>query len=203
MATERFSKEQFEASLPRNKEGHNLWRYVGFRDGEHCYSIPIHHPKFPEREPDVEIFIRSSVDNSGFAADTASDSIRVTLVDAFNYKPLATKESKPQRWVARTRNWRENLTELIRWSFKVGCLLGACPACKRGDAWLRRVSNPNKQSCGALYVSCNFCSRYFLWINEETGEPCDGAMPKRKKEKRKREDSRTQDHTRENRTAIR
>lgn len=171
MPTERFSLSEFEHALPLAG-----WNRLGLVGGEHCYVIPIRHPKFLERETDVEIYIRSSVDASGYAADTGNDSIRVTLVDAIERKPLATKDAKPQRWVARTANWRENLLKLLRWNFKVGCLLGTCPKCKRGDVKLSRVNNPAKKSNGALYASCWSHCGYFLWVNEETGEPSDHAV---------------------------
>lgn len=160
MPTETFSKEEFESSLPP------LWYGLGLVEGEYCYTVPV--TKKDVKTAEVEIYIRSSVNSSGFCAPTGKDSIRLTLVDAVTRRPLAAKNTKSQRWVARTRNWKENMLGVMRDLYKVGLMLGTCPKCGKGQLVLRKsnsVHNP-----GRLFVTCSYghkqtgCGR-FVWVD--------------------------------------
>lgn len=100
---DQYSKETFENALPvHNKTGEKLWEPAGFIQGEFCYNIVITH--------DIKIHIRSSIDQSGFAASTGEDSIRAWLING-NGEPLGSKVNK---YTTRVPGWNNRLKEILR-----------------------------------------------------------------------------------------
>ena len=96
MAIDRFSREQFESALPRDKQtGNPLWRSMGNISGEFEYALSV--------KPGIDILVRSSVRPDGRAAEAAKDSIRAWIVDAENHAPLG---SKLQAWITRVPGCR-------------------------------------------------------------------------------------------------
>lgn len=155
--TERFSLEQFQQALPIDKDGGKLWYYIGLEDGEHTFSVPVLRN---DGDAQVEIIVRSSVREDGYAADTGEDSIRCWLADSVDRQPLM---GKTKRWIARTSGWRGNLKNLLRDLYKVGLHLGTCPKCKIQDrrAYVVKKSGPNH---GRIFASCK-CGN-FEWVDK-------------------------------------
>jgi len=154
--TERFTKQQFEDALPRDKEnGTPWWSEIASSYPEYTYIVPV--------SDEVEIMILSSIRlGELYCGGTGENSIRVWLVDAIERKPLGVKL---QRWIARTAKWRENLLALLRELYKIGTLLGTCPVCKVNQRRLLKTkkAGPNQDR---LFISCE-CRRYFKWLDEE------------------------------------
>lgn len=160
MPIERFSVKDFEDALPKPKHGNKkLWYYLGPEKGERCYMVPVN--------AEVEIMIRSSIpENDTHCSDTGEDSIRVTIVDSIERRPLEAKDTKVQRWVARTKNWRTNLIRVLRTSYAHASWLRTCPNCKTE---MLRISRSKKDvSKDRLYLSCwnKQCKGYFKWLDE-------------------------------------
>jgi DNA helicase-2/ATP-dependent DNA helicase PcrA len=111
MAIDRFSKEEFEAALPKDGSGKPMWSCLGLVDNEYNYEIEV-------RGTNKRIVIRSSIDSTGVAADTGEDSIRhwVEYYYKNEWRPLKKHHS---RWTARTKNWRTNLTGKLRDLYKL------------------------------------------------------------------------------------
>jgi len=71
MSVDTFTKEQFEAALPKNKTTHEpMWEAIGLNAGEWTYVIPV-------AETNKRICIRSSVKTNGVSANTGKNSIRL------------------------------------------------------------------------------------------------------------------------------
>lgn len=126
MSTERFSRQQFEAALPTDKNTNEpLWIYNGFDRGEETYVVPIKNGSVKR----VAILIRSSIKADGYAADTGEDSIRMWLVNSETEKPLA---KKLDAYTKRTPDWDKRMVEKIRKLYKRGLQMHNCPKCKTG-----------------------------------------------------------------------
>jgi hypothetical protein len=103
-----FTKEQFEAALPVSKTtGNKLWKYEGFFQGEHCYSVSI--------DDKSKVFIRSSIGFKGMSADTGEDSIRIFLVNDKNI----SIGSKINKYTKRTKGWQKRMTDICRYLFRL------------------------------------------------------------------------------------
>jgi hypothetical protein len=111
MAIDRFTKEEFEAALPKDGSGKPMWFCLGLVDNEYNYEIEV-------KGTNKRIVIRSSIDSTGVAADTGQDSIRhwVEYYYKNEWRPLKKHHS---RWTARTKNWCTNLTEKLRDLYKL------------------------------------------------------------------------------------
>ena len=119
---DRYSKQEFEDALPRNKEtDEKLWHYHRFDRGEHTYIVPV-----GER---VAILVRSSIEMNGRAAETGADSIRLYLMNVASGSPLA---EKVDAWTQRTRGWQDRMIEKIRILYKKGLEMGNCTECDSG-----------------------------------------------------------------------
>lgn len=146
MAVEIFSREQFEQALPVG-----YWAYSGLVNNEHTYSIQI--------TPDIFITIRSSVDSSGYSADTGEDSIRAWLVDK-DGQPLGSKISK---YTTRLPGWGKRLLGVLRGLWHMAELSGYCPKCHQVRGVFKvKKSGPNK---GRLFAKCEKCDT-FEWLEE-------------------------------------
>lgn len=148
MSIEHFSKEQFENALP---VGH--WEYTGLIQGEHTYSIKI--------TDDIFISIRSSVDSSGYSADTGEDSIRAWLITK-NGDVLGSKVSK---WTNRRPGWNKRLLEVLRTLWKMAQFSGYCEKCKvpNGVYKIKKVG-PNK---GKIFKKCIKCGEGFEFMEDK------------------------------------
>ncbi len=155
MATERFTREQFEAALPVHKvSGVPLWTAVGLQDGEYTYLVSI--------TPLVSIKIRSSVDHTGFAATTGEDSIRLWLVDPKTAKPMGSKLSK---FVTRVHGWDRRLVAQLRELWQYGKAIAPCSCGVATRVFKVKAEGPNK---GRFYVACpgQHPGRVFTWLTD-------------------------------------
>lgn len=182
MATEIFTKQQFEAALPVDREtGERVWEEVSFGT-EYTYAIPVtdtvvlRHPATgadtdTAEETRAVILVQSSIiRGQSQCGGTGENSIRAWLVNANNMQdPLAPKVV---RWTARTKNWRVNMTNQLRELYKIGLLLGDCPKC--GAALKVRTShssaNPDRH-----YIICSKSARgkscyWGGWLDEKIGD---------------------------------
>lgn len=156
---DRFTKDRFEAALPRIGKQNPLWSEVGLRDGEYCYIVPIN--------PGILVYIRSSVRSDGLAAESAKDSIRCWL--AMDDKGT-TLSSKDTRWVTRVSGWERRLLETLRTLWRIGRQLakvGSCPRCQARPRALKvKKPGPNQ---GRWFAACPNCANGFLtWLTTPT-----------------------------------
>lgn len=165
MASVVFDKAEFESALPVHKAtGAKLWYPVtvtGTRPvTEYTYAVVV------SEENGVVILVQSSIRVGHDTCDgTGSNSIRCWLSDSIDYMPLQGRDCKPQRWVARTRGWRDNMTRVLRTLFVTGSRLGTCSKCRVGVRKLYR--SQKEQSKGQLFISCSTKSCYFSWLEQK------------------------------------
>lgn len=151
---DRYTREQFEAALPRASAANPLWQGAGMVNGEHCYVVPV--------KPGVLIFIRSSVRADDLAADAAKDSIRCWLASDAKGTPLS---GKAQRWITRVNGWDARLLETLRALWRLGRQLEACPRCNVITHALRvRKDSANK---GRWFAGCPNCRQFIKWLEAE------------------------------------
>lgn len=160
MAIDQFSKERFEAALPKHKDlGHNLWTYEGFQ-GEHVYRLHI--------GGNVYVKIWSSIGPSGFADGTGENSIRCFLVNLMD-EPLS---NKLQTYVTRVAGWEGRLKDQLKQLWQMGQkIVVLCTEPLRGNPGIlchtqKKVfmtkNGPNK---GRRFTKCSGCGA-FEWIDE-------------------------------------
>lgn len=153
MATVRFSKEEFESALPRQKGTDlPLWAYAGYHDGEHTYRVPV--------KEGVAIQIRSSVKGDGFAAPSGDDSIRCWLVEPKNGNPLG---NKLQAWVTRIPGWEERLVKTLRELYRKGLEINGCPKC--GEPMASFTVKKEGKNKGRQFRKCTNCGE-FQWADQ-------------------------------------
>lgn len=152
MSVEIFSKEQFEAALPVDRDGNQLWFWAGLDRGEHSYIIEV--------QRDVRITVRSSVGPDGMSAASGQDSIRAWLCDITD-RPLSPKT---QNYITRVPGWQDRLTRMLRELWKRGKAVGRCQAGCRCLMPIYRVKKdgPNK---GRLFTKCPTCNGGFKWLD--------------------------------------
>lgn len=147
MTIEIFSRSEFEAALPKG-----FWQYAGLDKGEHTYNISI--------TDDILIHIRSSVDSSGFSADTGEDSIRAWLITSGG-RPLG---SKVQKYITRRPGWDKKLVEMLRTLWGRAQKAGYCKSCKQPNGvFVVKKEGRNK---GKLFSQCGQCRNNFTWLEE-------------------------------------
>ena len=152
--TERFTKDEFEAVLPKHRDsGQPLWTLIGLVDGEYCYSIQV--------RDHVRIMIRSSVMYDGYAADTAANSIRCWLVDEANL-PLG---NKIQKYVTRVPGWSGRLLDQLRTLYLMG--LKACKPCPKCGVRVKVFMTKNGTNRGRIFLKCSALCGYFQWLDEK------------------------------------
>lgn len=171
MAIVRFSREEFEAALPKAKPVGDapaapLWQSLGLIQGEFCYVLQPF-PTIP-----VALFIRSSVKADGLAAATAKDSIRVGLCEA--QAPYQFIGNKPKAYTTRVKGWEERLITLLRKLANAANYARPCPKC--GNRLTPYTSKQDATS-GRTFVNCSTCKRpgtensaVFFWCEDEKGE---------------------------------
>jgi hypothetical protein len=160
-----FSRERFEQALPVHKDtGKPLWQGIGLREGEECYIIPV------RLNPGVLIYIRSSVKENGYAAESAEDSIRCWLAADITGRGLG---SKPKRWITRVNGWDKRLTEQLQLLWRVGRRIEACHNPAHADdqfITLRhayRVKDKESKNYGQWFLKCPACGEGFEWITQQ------------------------------------
>ncbi len=141
-----FSKAKFESSLPNTDKFQ--WKYEGFIQNEHCYSINA------DPNGKSKVFIRSSIGVNGYAAETGEDSIRVFLVDK-NGKSLGSKISK---WTTRVNGWEDRLKKVIKELIVLRGKAGDDSAGNPLPIFKCRKEGPNK---GRFFVNGND----FRWLD--------------------------------------
>jgi hypothetical protein len=164
---DKFDRQRFERALPTNKAtGMPLWQYLGFTAGEHVYAVNV----IRTDRQNVRIIIRSSIDYSGYAADTGEDSIRLWLegeAKDLEWDPLGKAAG---RWVTRVIGWEDRLTDKLRELYKVGLKIKKCPICKEWMyAYTSRQQNENN---GRMFQTCKVCKRAgrkapFEWLTDQ------------------------------------
>ena len=167
MPIDRFSKDRFEAALPRAGKTNALWQPLGLVGGEHCYVIAV--------QPGVLIYVRSSVRADGMAAETAEDSIRCWLASDSTGKPLGAKLS---RWISRVSGWDARMTETFRTLWRLGKKLGKCQQFQPGTAlhcqgqmMALRVKKQTSDHLGWWFSSCQSCGAFGDWLLDSQGNP--------------------------------
>ena len=145
---DQFTKQKFEDALPVHNE-RQLWKPVGMIQGEECYRISI--------TTDIFIHIRSSVDSSGYAADSGQDSIRCWLVNKTD-KPLG---SKVYKWTTRVPGWEKRLTDVLRTLWSWARDAGYCETChiSMGVYKSKTKKNPSR-----IFSKCRECGTWGKWI---------------------------------------
>ena len=125
---DRFSKLEFEAALPTDKDtGASLWTYYAFDKGEHTYLVPLEGRR-------IAVLIRSSIEMTGRAAPTGNDSIRLVLINSLTGQPLA---KKVDAWTQRTYGWQDRMLTKISTLYQKGLSMVNCPQCDTGVLYKR------------------------------------------------------------------
>jgi hypothetical protein len=153
MATEVFSKAQFEDALPKDKtNGRALWRPMGLTMGEYCYLLPV--------KTGVFITVRSSVGANGYCAETGADSIRAWLTDV-NGEALGVKV---QKYVTRMAGWQGRMIIMLRKLWALAAQLKTCPKC--GETYFMYRVKKDGPTKGRLFQKCRKCDDGFEWMKE-------------------------------------
>lgn len=119
MPTIEFTKEQFEAALPKHKTTKEiLWKCIGFVEGEYMYDIPV--------KDGIVVRVKSSVGRSGSADSCGENSIRIWVVDTKTGRPLLHKEDA---WTTRVTGWEVRMHDKIYKQYAKAKKLQRCPKC--------------------------------------------------------------------------
>jgi len=161
MPVDTFTREQFEAALPRNKQTQaQLWKADGLVDGEYEYTVRI--------SEHVVIKIRSSVKYNGVSGECGKDSIRLWLADPTTGKPMGNKLN---RHTTRVNGWQLRMTEALRELWRMGSKVTVCPTCGKAVVKVFKVKKdgPNK---GRTFLKCMVEPKvgeqkcdYFEWLS--------------------------------------
>lgn len=173
MGIDRFTKEEFEAALPKDSGNRPLWEAhtESIYSSELEYVIPVH-----RADGDfIRIRIRSSVDpTSGIAKDTGKDSIRIWLEggdQGENYVIFRSLGKPKQRYITRVSGWQERLTEKLRELYVLGKKVNRCPVCREWKV-LRNVKKEGGNK-GRVFSVCKNCedagkkNNQFVWVTEK------------------------------------
>jgi superfamily I DNA/RNA helicase len=111
MSIDRFDTQRFEAALPRKKSGDTLWDFAGMVDGERMYVVYA--------GPFARVVVRSSIDESGYAAEAGEDSIRLWLeimTSAGQFRGVKKLDS----WTTRVNGWEDRMVDKMRELYRYG-----------------------------------------------------------------------------------
>lgn len=155
MPIEVFTKEQFEAALPKVR-GERTWVPMNVVQGEYVYRLPVN--EF------VSIMIRSSVHKNGTAAPCGEDSIRCYLINSTTAAPWGSKISK---YVTRVPGWRDRMLETLRALWRLGSQVRVCPKC--GKTAMKIFLCKTGENKGRPFLKCggDDCQN-FIWTKERT-----------------------------------
>ena len=160
---ENFTREQFEAALPVNKDtGAPLWEYAGERMGQLTYAVT------PFAALPYAVLVYSSITSGGASSKEAGrDSIRAIIIDRQSNKPHG---GKPVRWIDRRPGWQERLTGYLRsLANQISWLRLTCPAC---GGQLKPFTTKQGDNKGRPFVCCKAdgCkSPFWRWTEDEDG----------------------------------
>ena len=152
---DRFTKEEFEASLPVHPVTREVrWTYAGFNGGEHVYRVKIDSRVFVE--------VRSSVGEDGISAGTGEDSIRAWLVRE-DGSPLGSKVS---RWTTRQPGWQERLRGVLNTLRDWRKSAGDCPVCGNPKK-VFKVKAATSHNKGRVFACCSDHERVsWTWLTD-------------------------------------
>lgn len=169
MSIVQFTKEEFEAALPRHyKTNEPLWIYGGYDHGELVYFIPVNR----KEQGLVNIIIRSSIHEDGIAAKTGEDSIRIWLeVMEQEYGSLVRKSlgKGTGSYITRVKGWEERLIAKLREVYGMALKVNRCPVCNKWKK-VRIVKRKNK-NYGRIFEICDDCKNegkkdQFEWLTD-------------------------------------
>jgi DNA helicase II / ATP-dependent DNA helicase PcrA len=165
MTTERFSTEQFLGALPQGSTD------LGMRMGQHVFSVPI--------DPKVCVLVYSTIDSTGFAKDTAEDSIRFVLAESGSFDPIMVKLPNDY-YTTRISGWERRVNTKIEVLRQFRSQAGDCPVCKSAKR-IRIVEKPGPNK-GKLYSSCKvFDHNAFSWIKDVRDSDYEEVPPQEEK----------------------
>lgn len=160
MTIDKFSTERFENELPvRSDDGKKLWTYVGMVQGERVYNMDV--SEF------ARIRIRSSIDESGFAADTGQDSIRL-WIEILDQSGQWAGAKSMDAYTTRVNGWEGRMEGKLRdlWAMasRVKRPIPLCAKCQRrqGVWFTKKGANEGRPAS-----KCFGCQSGFTWMDEE------------------------------------
>ena len=160
MSIERFSVADFKAALPKSA------LCEGMEYGELAYVVQVN--------DFARIKIRSSIDESGYAASTGQDSIRLWLEVQCGQSPPVWRALKKQgEYTTRVAGWQKRMNEkmhvLIEMGVRVKRMIPVCEECGQAQtAWFVKKDGPNN---GRPMSKCFKHNKGFTWLDEEETVP--------------------------------
>lgn len=151
---DRFTREQFEAALPKTVEVAHL----GLQKGEYSYLLPVTGTPFG-------IMVRSSVDSTGVTRAVGKDSIRCWIVRVDGVWKGHPWGSKLSQYVTRVAGWQERMLHTLRELWKMCLAIERCPMC---GEWMKvfRVKKEGLNK-GRTFIKCvgkgEGCRRQFKY----------------------------------------
>lgn len=148
-----FTKEEFEAALPKHKKLPDAVQHLGIIDQEHCYLFKI--------DDNASIFIRSSINPAGVSAAAGEDSIRLFLVN----KKRAPFAPKLKSWVTRVPGWENRLGDSMRKLARIYKAAGLGP-----DGLPRPIFKAGDHTANAgRFFAPQAGDLHFKWITDKKG----------------------------------
>lgn len=163
MPVDHFTREQFEAALPRHKTtGEVLHTPPVVENGQYVYTLPV--------SAHSGLRLYSGIGSNGLSAGCGKDSIRVIIIRLSDGKVYG---SKLQRWVTRQAGWAGRLTGLLREMWKLAGKCGPCCASVWRDKtdlcggfWgVYRVKKAGENK-GRLFRRCDGQCGGWQWLTE-------------------------------------
>lgn len=160
MAIDRFTKQEFEQALAHIHTGYEA---LGLSQGEQTYALPV--------TESARILVRSSIGQSGVAADTGDDSIRLFIeilqpVNGSQVKSWKAAGRKVDAYTTRVPGWPERMAGKITQLFERAKLVRQpvelCPECSK-PMWTSFTSKAGK-NFGRPFSSCRDCD-HFEWLD--------------------------------------
>jgi hypothetical protein len=168
MPVDIFTREQFEAALPRHKDtGVPLWKL----DTDPAEEYGTEWEYLVTAPNGLFIRVRSSVSRVTSTSDECGEnSIRCWIVGPDQNTPWGSKVGK---WVTRMPGWEGRLAIVLRKLYKMAAGCGPCPSCRFTLKGQLKVfitkRGPNK---GRVFYACEHRQkdgtgcRYFQWEKE-------------------------------------
>jgi len=160
MAIDKFDIGRFEGALPtHNQTGQKLWQYTGMDKGERVYVIPA--GEFSR------VVIRSSIDETGYAADTGKDSIRLWLQIKVNGDWKGIK--KLDTYTTRVSGWEKRMVDKMRELYGLGIKVkrevNGCDQCnsEKVIVWFVKKEGPN---FNRPMAKCPMC-QHMMFLDKE------------------------------------
>ncbi len=176
MPVDHFTREQFEAVLPRHKlNGAALHQPPTLENGQWVYTFPVG-STYPGAANGVGLRLYSGIGSDGNSAACGKDSIRVIVVRLSDGRCYG---SKLQRWVTRQRGWEGRLVVLLRAMWRMALKAGPCLDVVEGHGkavirtgtpcggfWgVYRCRKPGANK-GRLFRKCDGACGGFEWLAE-------------------------------------